>query len=216
MRVGSMSISFRQPGFGEQEPSGLDRLADVDLIERAQRGDEAAFAILYRRHVRAACSLALRICKERALAEEATQEGFLSMWRKRGQYDGSRGDVRAWMLTIVHNRAIDMLRRGSQDQRRLSDDALTEQLESDERTDAEARRLEQGRELRRALQMLPIEQSVVIELAYFGGYSQSEIASLLSTPIGTVKGRMRLGLEKLRSYLMIDGPVGDSERGPAA
>lgn len=202
-----MSISFRQLGFNEPEPPALHRVADVDLIERARARDEEAFAALYRRHAGAARSLALRICGERQLAEEAVQEAFLAAWRKSGQYDGSRGNVRSWVLTIVHNRAIDMLRRGAQDRGRLSDERLAEQLESEQRTDQEARRREQARDLRRALEMLPVEQSSVIELAYYGGYSQSEIASLLSTPVGTVKGRMRLGLQKLRSYMALDGAL---------
>jgi RNA polymerase sigma-70 factor, ECF subfamily len=110
--------------------------------------------------------------------------------------------VRTWVLGIVHNRAIDALRRSMvHDRRRASDEGIEERFEAAERTDVEAARRGEASEVRAALQALPPEQSRVIELAYFGGFSHSEIASLLDTPVGTVKGRMRLGLEKLRGQL---------------
>jgi RNA polymerase sigma-70 factor, ECF subfamily len=106
------------------------------------------------------------------------------------------------VLGIVHNRAIDALRRSMvHDRRRASDEGIEEKLESRERTDVEAARRDEAREVRSALASLPPEQSRVIELAYFGGFSHSEIASMLDTPIGTVKGRMRLGLQKMRGEL---------------
>jgi RNA polymerase sigma-70 factor (ECF subfamily) len=110
--------------------------------------------------------------------------------------------VRTWILGIVHNRAIDALRRAFvHDRRRASDEGIEERFAADERTDVEVARRDEAREVRDALAELPTEQSRVIELAYFGGYSHSEIASMLETPIGTVKGRMRLGLEKMRGRL---------------
>jgi RNA polymerase sigma-70 factor (ECF subfamily) len=110
--------------------------------------------------------------------------------------------VRTWVLGIVHNRAIDALRRSMvHDRRRASDEGIEERFAARERTELEAARNAEAREVHAALRALPDEQCKVIELAYFGGFSHSEIADLLDTPIGTVKGRMRLGLEKMRGQL---------------
>jgi RNA polymerase sigma-70 factor, ECF subfamily len=110
--------------------------------------------------------------------------------------------VRTWVLGIVHNRAIDALRRSMvHDRRRASDEGIEERFEARERTELEAARNDEAREVHAALRTLPDEQCRVIELAYFGGFSQSEIATMLETPIGTVKGRMRLGLDKMRGQL---------------
>ena len=126
----------------------------------------------------------------------------LAMWRANARYDRTRGSVRTWILGIVHNRAIDALRRGMvHDRRRASDEGLEERFEARERTDVEVARNDEAREVHAALQTLPAEQCKVIEMAYFGGFSQSEIADMLDTPIGTVKGRMRLGLDKMRGQL---------------
>lgn len=195
-------MADRQQRVTEQEPPALDGVGDDDLMRRVRARDQDAFAALYRRHDGAALSLALRICGERALAEDAVQEAFLSLWRSCSQYDARRGNLRSWVLTIVHNRAIDVLRRGAQDRGRVADEEIAMRLEADERTDHEVGRREQARALRAALDLLPVEQSSVIQLAYYGGYTQTEIAAMLDMPVGTVKGRMRLGLEKLRSQLL--------------
>ena len=140
---------------------------------------------------------------ERAAAEDVTQEAFVSIWRSGARYDRARGSVRSWTLGIVRNRAIDLLRTRSGRAPKLGfdDETALEQRPSDDFTDTEALRRETARELRGALGELPGEQSKVIELAYFGGFSQAEIAAMLSLPLGTVKGRMRLGLEKIRGRL---------------
>ena len=165
-------------------------------------GDPRAFELLFDRHGGAAFSLAYRMVGDRVAAEDISQEAFLSIWRSRLRYDAARGSVRTWVLGIVHNRAIDALRRSMvHDRRRASDEGIEERFESGERTDVEAARRDEAREVRSALRSLPEEQSRVIELAYFGGFSQSEIAAMLDTPIGTVKGRMRLGLKKMRGEL---------------
>jgi RNA polymerase sigma-70 factor (ECF subfamily) len=180
----------------------LDRLADEDLMQLVRRGDARAFEVVYDRHATAAFSLAYRMTGARNVAEDVVQEAFLSLWRSGARYDRERGSVRTWVLGIVHNRAIDALRRALvHDRRRASDEGLEERVDTGERTDAEVARREEAREVRSALDALPPEQSRVIELAYFGGFSQSEIASMLDTPIGTVKGRMRLGLQKMRGRL---------------
>ena len=180
----------------------LRALADEDLMQLVRRGKAAAFEVVYERHASAAFSLAYRIVGTRNGAEDVSQEAFLSIWRSGARYDRGRGSVRTWVLGIVHHRAIDALRRSFvHERRRASDEGLEEQLETGERTDIEAARHEEATTVRAALNHLPTEQSQVIELAYFGGFTHTEIASMLDTPVGTVKGRMRLGLEKMRHAL---------------
>ncbi len=181
-----------------------ERLADEELMPLIGEKDAAAFEVFYDRHGAAAYSLAYRIVGERAAAEDVTQEAFVSIWRSGARYDRARGSVRSWMLGIVRNRAIDLLRSRSSRAPKLGfdDEAVLEQRPADEFTDTEALRRETAREVRGALDELPGEQSKVIELAYFGGFSQSEIATMVGVPLGTVKGRMRLGLEKIRGRLV--------------
>lgn len=180
----------------------LSLLADEDLMQLVPQGDARAFELVYDRHATAAFSLAYRMTGRRAAAEDVVQEAFLSLWRSGARYDLTRGSVRTWVLGIVHHRAIDSLRRNLRhDGNRASDEGLEERFEAPDRTDVVAARREEAAEVRTALAALPAEQSKVIELAYFGGFSHSEIASMLETPVGTVKGRIRLGLEKLRGQL---------------
>jgi len=188
--------------FGRSSTSAVRDLADEDLMQLVRRGDARAFEVLYDRHSGVAFSLAYRMVGTRATAEEVVQEGFLALWRSGARYDRARGSVRTWILGIVHNRAIDALRRGTvHDRRRASDEGLEERFAAEERTDVEVARRDEAREVRTALDTLPPDQLRVIELAYFGGFSHSEIAQMLETPIGTVKGRMRLGLAKMREAL---------------
>jgi RNA polymerase sigma-70 factor (ECF subfamily) len=185
-------------------------LADEELMQLVQRGRAEAFEVIYERHSTAAFSLAYRMCGNRAAAEDVVQEALLSMWRSGSRYDRSRGSVRTWVLGIVHNRAIDALRRSVvHDRRRASDEGLEERFEARERTEVEAARRDEARSVRQLLENLPPDQSRVIELAYFGGFTHTEIAELLETPVGTVKGRMRLGLEKMRGALASEG-IGSS------
>ena len=171
-------------------------------MQLVRRGQAPAFELIYERHSQAAFSLAYRMAGSRGVAEDVVQEAFLNIWRSGARYERSRGSVRTWLLGIVHHRAIDALRRSFvHEKRRASDEGLEETLETGERTDAEAARHEEAAAVRSALQGLPPEQSQVIELAYFGGFTHTEIAEMLETPVGTVKGRMRLGLEKMRHAL---------------
>ncbi len=171
-------------------------------MQLVRRGDAQAFEVIYERHSAAAFSLAYRMMGTRAGAEDVTQDAFLSLWRSGARYDRARGSVRTWVLGIVHHRAIDALRRATvHDRRRASDEGIEERFEARERTDVEAARREEAGTVRGALSSLPADQSQVIELAYFGGFTQTEIAAMLDTPIGTIKGRMRLGLEKMRAQL---------------
>ena len=171
-------------------------------MQLVRQGDPRAFETVYDRHGGAAFSLAYRMVANRAVAEDVVQEAFLSIWRSRMRYEPERGSVRSWILGIVHHRTIDALRRNLvHDRRRSSDEGLEERHEAPERTDVEVARRDEARTVRAAIETLPDEQTKVIELAYFGGFSQSQIADLIGEPIGTVKGRMRLGLEKLRRQL---------------
>jgi RNA polymerase sigma-70 factor (ECF subfamily) len=177
-------------------------------MQLVQRGSARAFELVYDRHSGAAFSLAYRMVGRGNVAEDVVQEAFLSIWRSGARYERTRGSVRTWVLGIVHHRAIDQLRRASvHDKRRASDEGLEERLESGERTDAEVARREEAASIRSAMTSLPADQSHVIELAYFGGFTHTEIAEILGAPVGTVKGRMRLGLEKLRNQLrMLEMP----------
>ena len=178
-------------------------LADEEVMQLVQRGDPQAFELLYDRHGGAAYSLAYRIVGKQAAAEDVVQEALLSIWRSRRRYDPTRGSVRTWILGIVHNRAIDGLRRSSvHDRRRETLDVVEERFEASERTDVEVARREEARSVRGALETLPTEQRQTIELAYFGGFTQNQIAELMDEPVGTVKGRMRLGLDKMRRELV--------------
>jgi RNA polymerase sigma-70 factor (ECF subfamily) len=180
----------------------LRNLADEDLMQLVRRGQAPAFEAVYERHATAAFSLAYRIVGTRNGAEDVSQEAFLSIWRSGARYDRNRGSVRTWVLGIVHHRAIDHLRRAAvHDKRRASDEGIEERFEARERTDVEVARRDEARTVRAAMGGLPAEQSQVIELAYFGGFTHTEIAEMLETPVGTVKGRMRLGLKKLKDRL---------------
>jgi RNA polymerase sigma-70 factor, ECF subfamily len=182
--------------------AGLGVLADEELMQLVYAGQPAAFEAIYDRHADAAFSLAYRMCGQRALAEDVVQEAFLSLWRSGARYDRARGSVRTWVLGVVHNRAIDALRRRTaHDRGRISDEGIEERLAAPERTEVEFARRDEAREVRDALEQLPDEQSRVIELAYFGGLTHVQIASMLDAPVGTIKGRMRLGLAKMRMAL---------------
>ena len=180
----------------------IRNLADEEAMQLVGDGNPRAFELIYDRHGGAAFSLAYRMVGNRVAAEDVVQEAFLSIWRSRMRYDSSRGSVRTWVLGIVHNRTIDALRRGATHERRQEAlDGVEERHEAPELTDVEAARREEARSVRGALETLPDEQRRTIELAYFGGFTHSQIAELLDEPIGTVKGRMRLGLDKLRRQL---------------
>jgi RNA polymerase sigma-70 factor, ECF subfamily len=183
--------------------SKAERLADEELMPLIGEKNPDAFGVFYDRHGGVAYSLAYRIVGERGAAEDVTQEAFISIWRSGARYDAARGSVRAWMLGIVRNRAIDFLRSkaGRAPKLDFDDEAILEHRPAAEQTESEALQRETAQEVRGALDELPGEQAKVIQLAYFGGFSHSEIAGMLGVPLGTVKGRMRLGLEKIRGEL---------------
>ena len=180
----------------------LRTLADEDLMALVQDGEPRAFEVIFDRHSSAAFSLAYRMCGRRAMAEDVVQEAFISLWRSGARYDRRRGSVRNWVLGAVHNRAIDAFRRGLvRESRNVSDEGIADRLPASEQTDVEVARREGARDVRLALDQLPPEQRQVIELAYFGGFSHMQLAQMLDLPPGTVKGRMRLGLTKMRMTL---------------
>ena len=180
----------------------LRALADEDLMQLIRRGDARAFEVIYERHSPAAFSLAYRMTGTRGLAEDVAQDAFLSIWRSGARFERSRGSVRTWVLGIVHHRAIDALRRSFVHERRRADDeGIAERLEADVRTTPRSPGARRPTPCAAALETLPGEQVQVIELAYFAGFTHTEIAEILEMPVGTVKGRMRLGLEKLRNAL---------------
>jgi RNA polymerase sigma-70 factor (ECF subfamily) len=175
-------------------------LADEDLISLADGGNTQAFAALYDRHARVAYSLAYRMMGERQAAEDLVQEAFLKVWRAAGSYRVEKATVRTWILSILNNRGIDEIRSNAS--RRRTQDRVQTQTSTSQPSEVfgEAWRNSQGEQVREALGGLPPEQVKVLELAYFSGYTHMEIAELLDLPLGTVKGRMRLGLNKLREY----------------
>jgi len=175
-------------------------LADEDLISLVEGGDAEAFAVLYDRHGRPAYSLAYRMMGEKQAAEELAQNAFIKVWRGAGSYRAERASVRTWILSIVHNRGIDQLR--SHASRRRTQEKIEASAASSQPSEAfaETWRNTQSEQVREALSTLPKEQLKILELAYFSGYTHVQIAELLNVPLGTVKGRMRLGLKKIRAY----------------
>ena len=175
-------------------------LADEELISLVGQGDAEAFATLYDRHSRPAYSLAYRMMGEKQAAEDLLQDAFLKLWRSASSYRADRGSVRTWLLSIVHNRGIDQLR--SLASRRKTQEKIESSAPKSQPSEAfaESWRNSQREQVREALKTLPKEQLKILELAYFSGYTHVEIAELLDVPLGTVKGRMRLGLKKIRDY----------------
>lgn len=177
------------------------QLADEDLLERVVAGDAAAFEVVYDRHNQVVFSLAMRLVGDPQAAQDLTQEAFLSAWRSAAGYSQARGSVRSWLLAIVRNRGIDRLRNLDAARRRRA------ALEAEEvsRVSPDAAEIAVNRataqHVQKKLGDLPAEQEQAISLAYFGGYTHSEIAELLDLPLGTVKTRLRRGLASLRRRL---------------
>jgi RNA polymerase sigma-70 factor, ECF subfamily len=180
----------------------LAGLGDEDLMLRIHSGDAAAFEVVFDRHADAAFSLAYRMCGRRATADDIVQEAFLSLWRSGARYDSTRGTVRSWVLGVVHHRAVDLFRKDTtRSGHDVSDDEALERRAAPDSTTRDAGRRDEAAAIRTALRDIPDDQRRVIFLAYFGGYTHSEIAAMLQIPTGTVKGRMRLGMKKLRLSL---------------
>ncbi len=184
--------------------SGEARDRDGDVAAQLQNGDASAIDSLYERYGRLAYGLALRILNDRAAAEDVVQDAFLGVWRNAAIFDASRGSLRNWLLSIVHNRAIDRLRGTARVRTEAPLDTVDRAAEVPDVWRSVATNLER-KEIREAFQSLPDAQRQTLELAYFGGYTHVEIAKRMEVPLGTVKGRMRIGLEKMRTFLQARG-----------
>jgi RNA polymerase sigma-70 factor (ECF subfamily) len=185
-----------------------DKDADLPLIERLAAGELEALHELYERHKSMAYSIALRITGNQASAEDAVQDAFLGVWRSAGRYIAGRASVRTWLLTIVHRRAIDVVRRRRPDVSVELDEGVAQALLMPDLWEQVSARLDRSTVVA-ALGSISGVQREAIELAYFDGLTQSEIASRTGVPLGTVKGRLRLGLFGLRRALM----GGEADRG---
>ena len=179
-------------------PRDLAHLSDEALVALVARSDEVALGELYDRFGRVAYGLARRILRDDALAEDAVQEGFLAVWRSAGRFMPERSKASTWLLTLVHRRAVDLVRR---EERRRAE-ALDEREHAAEVSSDEVVWLRYERErVQAALARLPDQQREAIELAYYGGFTQSELSDRLGQPLGTIKSRMFTGLGRLRELL---------------
>lgn len=182
--------------------------SDVELAHALAAGDTAALAQLYDRYGPLAYSVSVRILGDPGKAEDVVQDAFLKLWHSAARFDAHRGSLRTWVITAVRNRSIDYLRGRSAHER--------QEREIPIETEARGAGSDPWREvaasiersvIKEALGSLPAEQRQAVELAYFGGYSHREIAEMIRVPLSTVKGRMRLALEKLHSYLQGRGYI---------
>lgn len=176
----------------------LAHLSDEALVALAARSEQLALAELYDRYGRTAYGLALRILRDQALAEDAVQEGFLAVWRTAARFVPERGKASTWILTLVHRRAVDLVRR---EQRRRADTLDEAADPAGASVEEEAWLRLQRERVQDALRRLPDPQREALELAYYGGFTQTELAERLGQPLGTIKSRMFAGLSRLRELL---------------
>ena len=177
-------------------------LRDDQLVELVAQQDAGALEALYDRYGRAAYSLARRILTEETLAQDVVQEVFLSLWRDARRFDAGRGTVATYLLSMTHHRAVDVVRREENLRRwRTSDEGLELEPDPKARVEDEVEASERRAEVRSALAELPAAQREALLLAYFGGYTQREVAALVGVPLGTVKTRMAAGMRKMKAAL---------------
>ncbi|MDQ3721572.1 MAG: sigma-70 family RNA polymerase sigma factor [Actinomycetota bacterium] len=173
--------------------------SDEDLLRGVARLEPDPFEALYQRHGPTAFALARHMLGSHTHAEDAVQEAFLNLWRSAARYDSARGSVRSWLLCMVRHRSIDILRKLRVHERhRIAIAGWEDRVATDEESGTDFIRREEATIVRSALASLPDDQRRVLELAYYGGWTHTEIADHLDMPLGTVKSRTRLGLEKLR------------------
>ena len=175
----------------------MESSPDNLLLKQIALEDEYAFALLYDRYGRSSYSLAYRILMDVHGAEDVVQDVFLNVWRLAGSFDASRGSARSWLLSMVHHRSIDSIRR-RRDNTQMNLPMDFKQPGTETGVWHEVRSNLDRQEIRRALKQIPMEQMKVIEMAYFGGYTHQEIAAKAQLPLGTVKSRIRMGMDKLR------------------
>ncbi len=178
----------------------LAHLSDEALVALAARSEQSALSELYDRYGRPAYGLALRVLRDESLAEDAVQEAFIALWRTAARFVPERGKASTWILTLVHRRAVDLVRR---EERRRADplDNVPEPSGGGGGADEEAWLRLQRERVQDALKQLPDQQREALELAYYGGFTQSELAERLGQPLGTIKSRMFMGLSRLRELL---------------
>jgi RNA polymerase sigma-70 factor (ECF subfamily) len=181
----------------------LAHLSDEALVALAARSEHSALGELYDRFGRAAYGLAYRILRDESLAEDAVQEAFLAVWRTAARFVPERGKASTWIMTLVHRRAVDIVRR--EERRRADTLERAPEQEAGRAVDEEAWLRLQRERVQHALARLPDQQREAIELAYYGGFTQSELAERLGQPLGTIKSRMFLGLTRLRELLAEPG-----------
>lgn len=183
-------------------------VTDPELAEQLAAGSSQALEQLYDRYAALAYSVAMRVLSDPGKAEDVVQEVFLKLWKGATAFDASRGSLRTWLLVAVRNRSIDHL-RGRAGHERFEKDISQYAAASGAGSDPwqEVAQSMEREAVRQAVNSLPAEQRQALELAYFGGYTQREIAAMISLPVSTVKGRVRLGLEKVHSYLQGRGFV---------
>jgi RNA polymerase sigma factor (sigma-70 family) len=181
-------------------------LRDGQLVELVAQKDGGALEALYDRYGRAAYSLARRILTEETLAQDVVQEVFLSLWRDARRFDAGRGTVATYLLSMTHHRAVDAVRREENLRRwRTSEEGLEVEPDPRARVEDEVEASERRAQVRAALGKLPAAQRQAVALAYFGGYTQREVAALVGVPLGTVKTRMAAGMRKMKEALQDAG-----------
>ena len=204
----------RRPVSESAGVASRDNLDDASLVELVSKSNAAALAVLYERHGGVCYRLAHRVTCDHALAEDAVQEAFTGLWRAPGTYFPGHGSVRAWLLGLTHHKAVDLVRRETAQRRRQDADAARQALDppGDDPAEEAWSRI-QAQAVWAALAELPEEQRQALALAYFGGYTQREIAELTGVPLGTVKTRMFAAMRRLRGRLSArDGLAGEESR----
>lgn len=197
---GDAASSASPEGAATPQP-GVDPAALAELLRRSARGDQAAFGQLYDATAARMHGMVLRVIRDPAQAEEVTQEVFLDVWRQASRFDGERGTPLAWMLTIAHRKAVDRVRAAEASSRRdTSYHQHNQPVEHDTTAEAAHAALEAKR-VRTALDALTAVQREALQLAYFGGYTHTEVATMLDIPVGTAKTRIRDGLIRLRDAM---------------
>ena len=191
-------------------PARFGEMLDADLVALISRQDRGAFAELYDRHGATAYRLAFRITRNEQLAETVVQDVFLTAWRQADRFDARRARPATWLLTIAHHKAVDAV-RAEQRRRTEPDDLIVDTADDSVDLPHEAWLGVQREHVRAALSTLPAMQREVIELAYFGGHSQTQVARLIGQPLGTVKSRTHTALRRLRALLELEGLAPDSE-----
>ena len=186
---------------GDSSPGGTAAPDLGELLRSASRGDEGAFAELYDATSSRVYGLVLRVVRDPAQSQEVTQEAYLETWRTASRFDPARGSAMSWILTIAHRKAVDRVRSAEASTRRDTSYHQTNQTVAHDTTAEAATTVIEGQRVRKAMADLTDAQRTAIELAYFGGYTHTEVATLLDLPVGTAKTRIRDGLIRLRDTM---------------